>query len=376
MISQFKSFLASQEVNVSGWTSKRHILVIESDDWGSIRMPSRDVYESMLKAGIRVDKCPYNKYDSLASEKDLQELFNVLIKFKDKNGNHPVITANTVVANPDFEKIKDSDFKEYHYEPFTETLKKYPKHQNAFKFWKQGITDGVFYPQFHGREHVNVDLWLKLLREKNQDYRKAFDHGFWGLGPSIIQYNSKINIQATFDASNSAELAFQKSNIEEGLSLFEKIFGFNSKSYIANNFIWDSSLNRILADNGVDLLQGMKYQLLPIFDHKKRHKIRHYIGDKNEYDQVYLIRNCSFEPTQFPYIDNVNNCLREISTAFFWRKPAIISIHRLNFIGYINHDNRDQNIKSFEHLLSGILKKWPDIEFMTSVSLGAVINNE
>src|SRR5690606_1901624 len=93
-----------------GWTTDRKIIVIESDDWGSIRMPSRDVYERLLKKGIRVDKSVYNKYDTIASVDDFEHLFEVLSQFKDINNNNPIITANTIVANPDFYEIRKSNF--------------------------------------------------------------------------------------------------------------------------------------------------------------------------------------------------------------------------------------------------------------------------
>src|SRR5690554_2833250 len=86
-----------------GWTTDRKIIVIESDDWGSIRMPSREAYEKLLSYGIRVDKCGFCKNDSLATEEDLNLLFNLLLSHKDSNNNPLVITANTLVANPDFE---------------------------------------------------------------------------------------------------------------------------------------------------------------------------------------------------------------------------------------------------------------------------------
>ncbi|MDZ7634132.1 MAG: hypothetical protein U5L72_06700 [Bacteroidales bacterium] len=35
------------------------------------------------------------------------------------------ITANTLLANPDFEKIRETDFAKYHYEIFTDTYKRY-----------------------------------------------------------------------------------------------------------------------------------------------------------------------------------------------------------------------------------------------------------
>ena len=101
--------------NLRGWHSHRKIVVFESDDWGSIRMPDRATFDLLLANGIRVDKCPYNKYDCLASESDLTTVFEVLGSFSDYSGNPPVLTANCVVVNPDFERIRNSDFKEYHY---------------------------------------------------------------------------------------------------------------------------------------------------------------------------------------------------------------------------------------------------------------------
>lgn len=362
-------------VNYKGWGTNRKIVVIESDDWGSIRMPSREVYEKLLDQGIRVDKCPYNRYDSLASEEDLDALFEVLCKFKDKNGNHPIITANTVVANPDFEKISASGFKEYHYEPFIETLKRYPKHDKAFDLWQQGIKENVFYPQFHGREHVNISFWLDILKMDNPFFRKAFDMGFWGLSKEIVN-TGKINIQASFDAITKKEIEYHKEIIKDGLRIFEDIFKYKSKSFIANNYIWDDSLNSVLLEKKVSILQGMKYQKLPILNSKKRPMIRHSTGEKNDLNQIYLVRNCIFEPSQYPAIDNISSCLMDIKNAFFWNKPAIINSHRLNYIGFINEKNRNENLKSLKNLLTKIIKTWTDVEFFSSNILEQIVKDD
>lgn len=96
--------------------------------------------------GFPVDKSHYNRYDSLESNSDLEQLFEVLTAFKDKNGKHPVVTANNIVANPDFQKTKEADFQKYFYEPFTEALKRYPKHDKVYVLIKEGISKGIFYP--------------------------------------------------------------------------------------------------------------------------------------------------------------------------------------------------------------------------------------
>jgi hypothetical protein len=101
-----KPFISSNLINYKGWKTNKKIVVFESDDWGSVRMPSVETYKTLKQNGIQVDKSPYCKFDSLASEYDLDYLFSTLLKYKDNKGNSPIITANTVIANPDFEKIK------------------------------------------------------------------------------------------------------------------------------------------------------------------------------------------------------------------------------------------------------------------------------
>ena len=86
-----------------------------------------------------------------------------------------------------------------------------------------------------------------------------------------------------------------------------------------------------------------------------------------------ITRNCHFEPSDPLHTDWVSSCLLEIENAFSWRKPAVISSHRVNFVGFINQDNADFGLKELNRLLSSITSKWPDIEFMTSTELGNII---
>ena len=57
--------------NIPGWRTGRRIVVFESDDWGSIRMAWRAVYDLLLKRGYKVDRCTYNWQDALESNKDI-----------------------------------------------------------------------------------------------------------------------------------------------------------------------------------------------------------------------------------------------------------------------------------------------------------------
>lgn len=73
-------------------------------------MPSRSVYKQCLKADYRVNQNAYERYDSHASEVDLELLFELLGSFKDFHDMHPVITANALTANPDFDKIRENGY--------------------------------------------------------------------------------------------------------------------------------------------------------------------------------------------------------------------------------------------------------------------------
>ena len=79
--------IKSNYVNFRGWSTKRKILVIESDDWGSIRMPSKRIYEELLSKNIPVDKHYFAKNDCLESNTDLELLFEVLFQIKIKTDN-------------------------------------------------------------------------------------------------------------------------------------------------------------------------------------------------------------------------------------------------------------------------------------------------
>jgi len=376
MFRNIKQTFTHNLLNIPGWRTKKKIVVIASDDWGSIRMPSKEVYNQLLKEGYRPDNDPYLKYDSLANEDDLSALFDVLSSVKDKNGNHAVLTANCVVANPDFKRIKESEFSQYYYEPFTETLKHYPQHQHSFKLWKEGMEQGLFHPQFHGREHLNVAQWMKGLQNGDKLLHKAFEHEMISISslPGILRFG----YMEAFDCFNKIEEDGQRNIVTEGLDLFEKTFGFKSKSFIAPCYTWPCSLEKELHENGVQTIQGLVYQSVPKLNGSLHTYCRkkHFMGTKNALGQTYLVRNAFFEPSQYGVNAESIECLRRINIAFKWNKPAIISAHRLNFIGNIDSKNRSRNLENFKLLLHTVTKVWPDVEFMTSDQLGHIMKSE
>jgi len=359
--------------NIASWRTRRKIIVFESDDWGSIRMPSRDAFEKLKKHGLDLtsgDSGRFNTYDTLAKSEDLELLFEVLCSIRDKNGNNAKFTALSVVANPDFNKIRESEFSQYFFEPFTDTLKRYYGDNSSFLLWKEGINLGIFVPQFHGREHLNVPVWLRNLRNRDEETLLAFDYGLWSFNrqtalPRIPKY------QAAFDMADVADLDFHASVISEGLELFESLFGYRAKYFVPPNGSINNTLNEISAKAGIKFRSASRIQLEPLGNGEYR-RVLHYLGQKNNNSQTYLIRNSIFEPSRNSK-DWVDSCLNDIKTAFAWHNPAVIGTHRVNYIGGIDISNRDRGLRELSALLMAIIRKWPEVEFMTSEQLGSAI---
>jgi len=358
--------------NIPGWHTNRKIIVIESDDWGSIRMPSKKALQSLTSKGIKTDNNDNWELDCLESKEDLENLFFVLSKYKDTKDKHPVFTFNTVMGNPDFDKIRKSNFETFYFEHFFDSYKRYYG-QDLKMIWEEGIEKGLIRPQFHAREHLNVSLWLKDLRNGNKNTKVAFDYDFFGL----VTETSSINQQhylAAYRTENFEELDFIKNATKEGLDIFKKTFGFRSKTFIACNYVWPKELESFVKSKGISLFQSQRGQLQPDPNANGKIKIRrHYTGQENSIGQIYTVRNVKFEPFENSNIDWIDQSLSEIQNAFFWHKPAIISTHRINYVGGINIKHRGRNLKLLDQLLQRILIKWPDVEFLSSDQLVSII---
>lgn len=375
MYSTLKKTVKNYLINLPGWRTSRKIVVIESDDWGSIRMPSQEVYASLLSKGIRVDRSDYDRLDCLEQRVDLERLFSILEKHVDCKGNHPVFTFNTVMGNPDFATIKESGFSEYVHEPFFESYKKYYG-DDLKHLWQEGIVKGLLMPQFHAREHLNVVLWMRDLLANNEATRLAFEHGFFGLKTQTSSPNQN-NYLAAYYAENNADLAAITTVLESGLLQFESVFGFKSETFIACNYVWSKEIERVLHKQGVQNIQGNSTQKQPVLNKQGKLQLkRHYTGEKNTYGQYYTVRNVKFEPFLNQNFDWVSSALEEVELSFRCHKPALIATHRVNYVSGLSERNAtDSNLK-LDLLLQSILKRWPDVEFLSSSQLSTIMRKE
>lgn len=360
--------------NIPGWSSNRKLVVIESDDWGSTRMPNKEVFDILLAKGIRVDENKFTSMDTLATSDDLNRLYETLSSVKDKNGNPAVLSPFVNTTNADFKKIIESDYKEYYYEPFTETLKKYYR-EDVFATWKKGINGKMFAPQYHGREHFNVPLLMKYLRDGHQELREAFSHGVIHIPIAGIPTKKIGGLAPTHFYDNPQDLDHLKKAVVEGEKVFEDIFGFTPGSFGPPNGIFNDELEAALAQTPVKAIVVNRNRVEP--DGKGGLTSTDFLykfGKTNAHGHIYYRRNVKFEPVQKKTHDN-DMVLFEVGAAFRFGKPAVISSHRINYVGSIDAPHRDHALSELGALLKKIVKKWPDAEFISSAQLGEIISN-
>jgi len=365
-VSQVANSLLINIKNLPGKITSRKILVIECDDWGSIRMPNKEIRTVLLDKGLIHSDDKYSINDTLADKTDLELLFEVLLGVRDSHDQPAVMTPVTNVANPDFEKIKESKFKQYFLEPFTDTLKRYNRDPETFDTWKKGMDLGIFIPESHGREHISVQFWLNELQKGNSRLLEAFEHGvisvpIEGINPIISGFRPE------FYFNSEQQTEFLINSITDGISMFKQIFGYIPRAFVPSNNIFHPVFEHAVADAGVRYL--FVSHLSPVPDKNGNLKLKYYrTGKKTSGGLIYYTRNCAFEPTD-PGYPGIGLTLRQIEAAFRWGKPANISTHRVNFIGTLNEKNRDKGLKELRSLLKAIVLRWPDVEFMSSADM-------
>ncbi len=375
MYYKIKKIASRNLINIPGFRTDRKIIVFESDDWGSIRMASKEVSNSFKNKGFEIDSCPYDNNDRIESNRDLEALLEVLSSVKNNKGDNPKFTLNNIVANPDFNKIEESNFETYYNEPFPTTLGRYSNTHKVMDLYKEGLDKKLFQIQFHGREHLNIENWMNRLNDKHESTIQAFNNKMLSIHKSGNISGRKHSLDAFGNYSIGNGIYSYEKIINEGLELFNDIWDFTPKSFIAPCYIWNTNIEPILMKEGIKYIQGSYVQIVPV--EKKGAKIDkkyHYTGQRNKIGQIYLVRNVSFEPTENGNDFNLNRTLRDIEISFKYKKPAIISTHRVNYIGSINSKNRESNLVLLKKLFYEIVKKWPNVEFMSSDELGEAIS--
>ena len=377
MIRPILSSIISNLKNCIGWKTKRKIVVFSVDDYGNVRLNSAEARKNMDAAGMKIYS-RFDALDTLETSQDLEQLFEVLSSVKDKNGRHAVFTPFALPCNINFEKMEAENYEKFHFEILPNTYKKLATQQpqaytGTWDLWKEGIAKGFLKPQFHGREHLNLTIFNDKLKKRDSELLTALKNkSFTSISDDDY---STMSSTAELDFWDVKENEVLKPILKEGLQLFDEVYGYPSNYFTPPVFNIHHSLFQTLKDNGIQFLDlallRNEHQGLNVYK-----KTFNYIGKKTKEGLNIMVRNVVFEPTEDRGIDWVSFTMKQIETAFRWNKPAIISSHRVNFCGHIDTQNREKGLAALKNLLQEIVKKWPNVEFMSADELATYLKNK
>lgn len=377
MIGKIKEIILVNFKNMFGPKTMRKIVVFSVDDYGNVRLDSREARANLDAAGLPIYS-RFDQLDTLETKQDLEQLYAVLSSVKDKNQKPAVFTPFALPCNINFEKMAAEDYLQFHYETLPETYKKLADknpeaYEGAWELWQDGIAKGLMKPQFHGREHLNLTIFNDKLQKRDPQLLAALQNRSF----TSISDEAYPTMQSTaaFDFWDPAENKKFIPILQDGLDKFEQVYGYKSNHFTPPVYSIHHSLFATLKQKGIDYIDlGLVRK-----EHRGFGKYKtevNYTGKQTSEGLSIIVRNVVFEPTEDRGIDWVAFTMKQIEAAFRWNKPANISSHRVNFCGHIDPKNREKGLASLKRLLEEIVKKWPDVEFMSADQAAKIITHK
>ena len=369
-----KQFLANHIKNIPGWRTKRKLVAIVVDDYGNVRVDSKKALENISKKNPNKAQ-RFDLFDTLETREDLQMLYEVLCSVRDKNGKPSVFTPYALSCNIDFERMMEDGYYDYQYELLPITFKKLSSlqpsaYEGAWDLWQEGIKSGLMRPEFHGREHFNLKIFKEKLGKKEPALMLSLENrSLSNIGPSGYSSMGWTSAFSFWDPIEDTKMFPEI--IEDGLLIFEKVYGYKSKLFTPPARHFPENLEGKLTQWGLIAFDRPFFQGKHIGLGKYKYESSS-MGFNKKTNMLDVVRNVVFEPTD-SNIDHVAKAMAQIEAAFFWNKPAIISSHRVNFCGHIDEKNREKGLGDLKKLLKGIVQKWPEVEFVSASDLVDII---
>ncbi|GAO34869.1 hypothetical protein SCT_0249 [Sulfuricella sp. T08] len=316
------------------------VVIFESDDWGA---------------------------GPLEQAKALENLREILAKFKDKKGRTPVATLGVILATADTQRIKNTDGVEY----FSKSLSE-PVYTPLRDVMEEGVRQGVFALHLHGMEHY----WPQTLMQvaaKDMNVRDWLQSD--GI-PGTESLPSHLQARWT-DASALPSRALTNEAVRavmtEEASLFGTCFKMRPRVAVATTFVWTEEVESAWGKEGIDVIitPGARYTCRDATGKPGGEDKRMMNGELNKRGQIYLVRDVYFEPMLGHKPERLVNDAKERVRL---GRPCLVEMHRSNFIGAT--EKCDTSLRVLEAALEQLQHTFPEIHFMTSLELAEAIRTK
>ena len=356
---------------------KHKVIAIKSDDWGDCEFcPTREAFCELVQThpfmkdpGYRTPNgmTPF-ALGTLESPNEMENLFQILLRYKGGDNRPVVFTPLHMGGNPDFEAIKKNDFSSFVYLGIDKGVPSLWERGDFIAKAREGMKLGIWYPEMElPLHHFRPEPWMKALREGDDLCHRCFSH-------QVFRTYRGNGFGADWDAATP--FAEADKELAAAVEAFKNCFGYYPHTFDTLSGEVSSGDKRIdaLVKNHIRLIltAGEKVGM----EDKYRHSY-FYLSEKvfnpeviANYDEDtglhYLATNCNFEPYGYAedYSTGWLRAYETIEKRFNENEPVLLTTHRINYVSFSRRDV-EVNLAQLEKLLSRIQEEHPEAVYVT-----------
>ena len=317
---------------------KYPVVIFESDDWGT---------------------------GPLTQQTALIQIHALLSQYSDSTGQHPVMTLGVILAEPDVDKIKASTDQTYH----KRTLED-PRYIKLLEAIQKGVDHGTLSVHLHGMEHFWPASLMRSAHNNTQVQQWLFNN------ENLQTEDLPSELQSRWvDSSNIPSTEHSKEDIyaaiDAELALYTNIFGQTPKTVVPPTFVWTDVVEQAYATRGIETMITPGRQCIGR-DHNRQPKPngRLFLNGQENEGLLFLVRNDYFEPS---IGHKANTALQRISAKIQCGRPALLEMHRFNFIN--SEENSRISLQELDKLLQLISTDLPDVRFISVEQLAKIMKD-
>lgn len=307
------------------------ILIFESDDWG---------------------------YGPLSQMQALDRLADVLARFRDAGGRHPVAALGVILAGPDAQRMRLE-----HCHVYRSVALDDARLQPVREAMLRGKARGVFALQLHGMQHFRPESLMRRIDDAPirdwlaADWPKTEDL------PSALQ-------SRWIDASKLPSAALSEDEVlastGDEAQAFARVFGATPEVAVPTTFVWTGAVERGWARAGVRVVvtPGVRNQSRDAKGDVVATATRFFNGERAPEDAIYVVRDAYFEPSLGHASEGALAALRAKALT---ARPALLEMHRFNFLG--DAAKTQHALDELARLLQAALSAFPRLRFMSTAEL-------